>query len=295
MTMVEPRCGDQGSRAWRAVCGTVRRHQRARRQGGRVVTFGLLSARVLLENLVPRDEVARPLDEALRTGKPAASSGERRALCGHVVLRRRPATRPARNERSHPHGAPRAVSAPRAAVPPRDVCCSPSTRALAYAFDRGPAVRHRRSSRWGTEKRPLRGSAILAVVPARRDGRSGALARPDLQRRPRRRVRAPRALLLDRLHTLGPAFFRKMPSGEIMSRATNDLTQVRLLLGFGVLNVGQHRSSRSRARSTSCSRISAKLTLAALATLPAADPGHPRVLQADVLAHPRRTRRRSAR
>src|SRR5262245_7479182 len=45
-----------------------------------------------------------------------------------------------------------------------------------------------------------------------------------------------RRVLLDRLHALGPAFYRKMPSGEIMSRATNDLTQVRLLLGFVVLN-----------------------------------------------------------
>jgi Tfp pilus assembly pilus retraction ATPase PilT len=46
-----------------------------------------------------------------------------------------------------------------------------------------------------------------------------------------------RALLLDRLQRLGPAFFRKMPTGDIMSRATNDLVQVRLLLGFGILNI----------------------------------------------------------
>ncbi|MFO0550857.1 MAG: ABC transporter ATP-binding protein [Polyangiaceae bacterium] len=46
-----------------------------------------------------------------------------------------------------------------------------------------------------------------------------------------------RSVLLDRLQALGPSFFRTMPTGEIMSRATNDLTQVRLLLGFGVLNV----------------------------------------------------------
>lgn len=43
--------------------------------------------------------------------------------------------------------------------------------------------------------------------------------------------------LLDKLHLLGPSFFRKMPTGEIMSRATNDLAQIRLLLGFGTLNV----------------------------------------------------------
>ncbi len=46
-----------------------------------------------------------------------------------------------------------------------------------------------------------------------------------------------RAELLDRLHALGPSFFRKMSTGDIMSRALNDLGQVRLLLGFGVLNV----------------------------------------------------------
>ncbi len=45
-----------------------------------------------------------------------------------------------------------------------------------------------------------------------------------------------RALLL-KLHELGSAFYRKMSAGEIMSRATNDLGQVRLLFGFGVLNV----------------------------------------------------------
>ncbi|MCC6648807.1 MAG: ABC transporter ATP-binding protein [Polyangiaceae bacterium] len=46
-----------------------------------------------------------------------------------------------------------------------------------------------------------------------------------------------RGELLASLHRLGPSFFRKIPTGDILSRATNDLTQVRLLLGFGVLNV----------------------------------------------------------
>jgi ATP-binding cassette subfamily B protein len=46
-----------------------------------------------------------------------------------------------------------------------------------------------------------------------------------------------RSELLAKLHTLGPAFFRKMPVGEVMSRTTNDLAQVRLLFGFGALNV----------------------------------------------------------
>ncbi|MEO0324671.1 MAG: ABC transporter ATP-binding protein [Myxococcota bacterium] len=39
------------------------------------------------------------------------------------------------------------------------------------------------------------------------------------------------------VHRLGPAFFAKVPTGEVMSRATNDLAQVRLLVGFGGLNL----------------------------------------------------------
>lgn len=43
--------------------------------------------------------------------------------------------------------------------------------------------------------------------------------------------------LLRKLHQLGAAFYRTMPAGEIMSRSTSDLQQVRMLYGFGVLNV----------------------------------------------------------
>lgn len=43
--------------------------------------------------------------------------------------------------------------------------------------------------------------------------------------------------LLERIHALGPSFFRTLSVGEIMSRATNDLAQVRLLVGFAGLNV----------------------------------------------------------
>ncbi|MGF1467255.1 MAG: ABC transporter ATP-binding protein [Sandaracinaceae bacterium] len=43
--------------------------------------------------------------------------------------------------------------------------------------------------------------------------------------------------VLARIHLLGPSFFARMPTGEIMSRATNDLAQVRLLVGFAGLNV----------------------------------------------------------
>ena len=46
-----------------------------------------------------------------------------------------------------------------------------------------------------------------------------------------------RERMLARLHQLGPAFFQRVGPGEVMSRATNDLGQVRLLVGFGLLNL----------------------------------------------------------
>jgi ATP-binding cassette, subfamily B, multidrug efflux pump len=76
-----------------------------------------------------------------------------------------------------------------------------------------------------------------------------------------------RAVLLSRLHKLGPAFFRRMPTGEIMSRATNDLGQVRLLLGFGVLNIVGSLCALASAL-TVMLRFSGRLTLASLTTLP---------------------------
>jgi ATP-binding cassette, subfamily B, multidrug efflux pump len=76
-----------------------------------------------------------------------------------------------------------------------------------------------------------------------------------------------RAVLLGRLHKLGPSFFRKMPTGDIMSRATNDLTQVRLLLGFGALNVVSSIFALSSALYVML-HLSWKLSLAALTTFP---------------------------
>ncbi|AUX38642.1 ABC transporter [Sorangium cellulosum] len=76
-----------------------------------------------------------------------------------------------------------------------------------------------------------------------------------------------RAILLARLHKLGPAFFRKMSTGEIMSRATNDLTQVRLLLGFGLLNVVGSLFAFSSALYVMLN-ISRELTVAAVVTMP---------------------------
>lgn len=76
-----------------------------------------------------------------------------------------------------------------------------------------------------------------------------------------------RAALLAHLHRLGPSFFGKVATGDIMSRATNDLQQVRLLLGFGILNVVSSVFALVSALYVMLA-ISGKLTLAALATFP---------------------------
>ncbi|MBW2454529.1 MAG: ABC transporter ATP-binding protein [Deltaproteobacteria bacterium] len=76
-----------------------------------------------------------------------------------------------------------------------------------------------------------------------------------------------RGALLRHLHRLGPSFFSKMPTGEIMSRATNDLQQVRLLFGFGALNVVATVFALASALYVMID-ISGRLTLAALSTFP---------------------------
>ncbi len=76
-----------------------------------------------------------------------------------------------------------------------------------------------------------------------------------------------RDALLRHLHRLGPSFFGKVATGDIMSRATSDLQQVRLLLGFGVLNVVSSSFALVSALYVMIS-ISGKLTAAALSTFP---------------------------
>jgi len=76
-----------------------------------------------------------------------------------------------------------------------------------------------------------------------------------------------RTALLEQLQRLGPAFYRRMPIGDIMSRATNDLAQVRMLLGFGLLNIINTVFGLASALAVTL-HISPKLTAAALSTLP---------------------------
>jgi len=73
--------------------------------------------------------------------------------------------------------------------------------------------------------------------------------------------------LLRKLHQLGAAFYQKMPAGEIMSRSTSDLQQVRMLFGFGVLNMVNVCFAFASALQVMLA-MSVKLTVACLANLP---------------------------
>ncbi len=73
--------------------------------------------------------------------------------------------------------------------------------------------------------------------------------------------------LMRHLHRLGPDFYRGMPTGEIMSRATNDLGQVRLLVGFGAMSVVNSLFAYVGSIAL-MSTISWKLTLMALLPYP---------------------------
>jgi ATP-binding cassette subfamily B multidrug efflux pump len=76
-----------------------------------------------------------------------------------------------------------------------------------------------------------------------------------------------RTVLLHRLHRLGTAFYRTMSAGEIMSRSSGDLQQVRLLLGFGILNVANVVFAFLSALQVMLG-VSVRLTLVSLVMLP---------------------------
>jgi ATP-binding cassette, subfamily B, multidrug efflux pump len=100
------------------------------------------------------------------------------------------------------------------------------------------------------------GSLVLRVLSRMSMFNAGRMAEYELRR-----------ALLDQLQRLGPAFYRRMPIGDIMSRATNDLGQVRMLLGFGLLNAVNVVFALASALAVTL-HISVPLTLAALAMLP---------------------------
>lgn len=76
-----------------------------------------------------------------------------------------------------------------------------------------------------------------------------------------------RKALLEHLQKLGPSFYSRISAGDVMSRVTNDLAQVRLLLGFGVLNVMNTVFALVSSLAVTLA-ISVKLTFAALSTVP---------------------------
>ena len=76
-----------------------------------------------------------------------------------------------------------------------------------------------------------------------------------------------RTSLLGRLHELGSSFYRRMPPGEVMSRATNDLAQVRLLFGFGLLNLANVVFALASALQVLLS-VSVRLTCISLLSVP---------------------------
>ena len=73
--------------------------------------------------------------------------------------------------------------------------------------------------------------------------------------------------VLARIHILGPSFFRRVATGDIMSRATSDLGQVRLLAGFGTLHVVNATFAYTGAMALMVA-LSPTLTLWSLAPLP---------------------------
>jgi ATP-binding cassette subfamily B protein len=76
-----------------------------------------------------------------------------------------------------------------------------------------------------------------------------------------------RRTLLDTLHRLGGSFYRTTGTGEIMSRATADLGNVRMMYGFALLNVVNTVCTFAFVISSMVA-VSPELTLVSLATLP---------------------------
>lgn len=76
-----------------------------------------------------------------------------------------------------------------------------------------------------------------------------------------------RSAALWQLQRLGPSFYGRVTTGDIMSRVTNDLQQVRVMLGFGVLNSFNTSFALISALAVML-QFSPRLTAAALAPLP---------------------------
>lgn len=73
--------------------------------------------------------------------------------------------------------------------------------------------------------------------------------------------------LLAKLHELGSPFFQKISMGDILTRATQDITQVRIMFGFGILNLFNVTFALIASLQVMLA-ISWKLTLVSLSFLP---------------------------
>ncbi|MEO1482143.1 MAG: ABC transporter ATP-binding protein [Myxococcota bacterium] len=113
----------------------------------------------------------------------------------------------------------------------------------------------------------LRGIALLMILVAFGGAAFRSLSRIHIFFAARDVEKDLRCAYYEHLATQSPEFYENHPVGDLMSRATNDLTQVRLMLGPGVLNVVNTSIAYGIAIPLMAA-ISWKLTLLTLAVYP---------------------------
>lgn len=119
----------------------------------------------------------------------------------------------------------------------------------------------------GAELVDLRGIALLMILVACCGAAFRSLSRIHIFFAARDVEKDLRCAYYEHLATQSPSFYEDHPIGDLMSRATNDLTQIRLMLGPGVLNVVNTSIAYSIAIPLMAA-ISWKLTLLTLAVYP---------------------------
>ena len=90
----------------------------------------------------------------------------------------------------------------------------------------------------------------------------------DLQRGARRRVRPALASCSAHLMTLSPAYYRDHPTGDVMSRLTNDVQTVRAMWGAGLLNLANAADRVRHGARPACCWIDRMVTLWAIMPYP---------------------------
>ena len=183
-------------------------------KGGARVLFGLLAARVELRDLTIADK---------KRGRPVLSSSHRKPS---VRERRKQLPRPSADTSAATsrvcRRAPLFLGAFQLAMNRVDWLSKSAIDAVFGGRRRRARSAPRRSCSASRSSRSSRASASRYFM-----FNAGRDVEYELRRAARSRSSTSSA----------SAFYRRMSAGEIMSRATNDLGQVRLLFGFGVLNV----------------------------------------------------------